>query len=468
MKNIHLFLRDGKWFGNEFPEIPISLCSCNLCERRNKERHEEALERAKSEALEIVNPQDSAVVTYDGEKWYLASNLKIIEPGVLYPWDGGVRRECNLDCQEAEYGACFHPSHCQAKLRLLPKSPVIPEGSKTVLYKEGKFYGDNTLEIENPLLFVKCFIRDYEYNTIGAFVEYYNVIDGNTFPLPDTLEWEVIEQFRMNEMSLWRDCSFEDSYEKIKVHAPADVRQVLRLKEKAVVKDDRIFIDGDFNDSYEARIRRSKGRKAVGTSETHEDSPGTVAIWGIEERGEQEQQEDPDPYKWPAIQMEKALRQATEKHNPAIIDGKSDFALGWRLCLRWVEENYFLNSRHSEIPVYQKPLAARSENAQSESHNLHQEIAAHEEYEALLIDEINSLIGTASVHGWKSQNVEKGAKLRDKINALKSGQPSPQEESQDSILKDLELYCINWSEPGLDYEETQRRFTITRKQPTNQ
>lgn len=48
-------------------------------------------------------------------------------------------------------------------------------------------------------------------------------------------------------------------------------------------------------------------------------------------------------------------------------------------------------------------------------------IDAYKEYVALLNDEINSLLGVAHVHGWRSQNVEKGKACREKIDRLSKG-----------------------------------------------
>ena len=44
----------------------------------------------------------------------------------------------------------------------------------------------------------------------------------------------------------------------------------------------------------------------------------------------------------------------------------------------------------------------------------------HLEYERLLIDEIESLIGLAISHGWQSRNAVKGAKCRAKLKAAGS------------------------------------------------
>lgn len=49
-----------------------------------------------------------------------------------------------------------------------------------------------------------------------------------------------------------------------------------------------------------------------------------------------------------------------------------------------------------------------------------EQIAAHEEYEALLIEEINAFAGLAYVHGFQSENAERGKACRAKIAALKA------------------------------------------------
>jgi len=44
-----------------------------------------------------------------------------------------------------------------------------------------------------------------------------------------------------------------------------------------------------------------------------------------------------------------------------------------------------------------------------------------EEYIKLLGLEIDDLVGIAYVHGWRSEHVEQGKKLREEIKALKDG-----------------------------------------------
>lgn len=47
-------------------------------------------------------------------------------------------------------------------------------------------------------------------------------------------------------------------------------------------------------------------------------------------------------------------------------------------------------------------------------------VEAQQEYIDLLLDEINSLVGIAHVHGWRSSNVEKGKAVREKIELAKA------------------------------------------------
>lgn len=45
-------------------------------------------------------------------------------------------------------------------------------------------------------------------------------------------------------------------------------------------------------------------------------------------------------------------------------------------------------------------------------------IKAHIEYQGILIDELNSLVPLAHIHGWRSQNVKRGEEARLKIESL--------------------------------------------------
>ena len=51
-------------------------------------------------------------------------------------------------------------------------------------------------------------------------------------------------------------------------------------------------------------------------------------------------------------------------------------------------------------------------------------VALQDQYIKLLTEEIDSLVGAASVHGWQSQNVAEGERLRELIGYAKSN-PSP-------------------------------------------
>lgn len=45
-------------------------------------------------------------------------------------------------------------------------------------------------------------------------------------------------------------------------------------------------------------------------------------------------------------------------------------------------------------------------------------IKAQQEYTQILLDELDSTISLAGVHGWRSQNVEKGIEHRQKLRDL--------------------------------------------------
>lgn len=49
-----------------------------------------------------------------------------------------------------------------------------------------------------------------------------------------------------------------------------------------------------------------------------------------------------DEYRWPSIVSEKGLHEAVKKHDATVVDGRSEFALAWRLCVEWVQKHYIL------------------------------------------------------------------------------------------------------------------------------
>lgn len=267
---------------------------------------------------------------------------------------------------------------------------------KTILYKSGKFYGyekpeepkygrldkyhakcdearANALEIENPELAGvqqhedgQCYF-DTPQATVGPLK------DNDTFPLPDTLEWEIV--YQLLTMNGWED-TIEANYKlDVEISTWKTARQVLRLKEKAVVKDDTIFIDGDFNDSYESRIRRSKGkeRKAVGPSEIHEDSYGIVAIGGIEERGENVREGFIGLFENLEETVSRIMQETTVNPNDGWTENrKADIIAGLRFMYCHLEQrNKKLTfcDKCGEMIVKGVPhvCVPRSENAQSES-----------------------------------------------------------------------------------------------------
>jgi hypothetical protein len=146
-----LFLRDGKWYGNEFPEEPkerpiMSALAAHEVAKKRAE-YDAVVEKLKAEAMEVVNPE-LFLEPYKG--------VDIInEPGVLYPWDGGweivelrgdLKEEGKYWCNECCNGdRCDDPTHldrrkcpyCKGRgvrsfnrvLRLLPKAAVTKGAS---------------------------------------------------------------------------------------------------------------------------------------------------------------------------------------------------------------------------------------------------------------------------------------------------------------------------------------------------
>src|SRR5688572_10349079 len=144
MTNLKLFLRDGKWYGNEFPEPPETL----LHDTHQKYQHactkwEAALDKLKAEAPEVVNPEILSPKIFKFSGGYAIQNgilesAKVVD-GVLYPWDGGAEiehyvsdvndtSEWQIVSKELYEAAKTHPESGRSVkqvLRLLPKSPVV-------------------------------------------------------------------------------------------------------------------------------------------------------------------------------------------------------------------------------------------------------------------------------------------------------------------------------------------------------
>lgn len=96
-----------------------------------------------------------------------------------------------------------------------------------------------------------------------------------------------------------------------------------------------------------------------------------------------------------------------------------------------------------------------------------------EEYNRLLITEIESMVTLAHVHGWRSDNVEKGKELRLKIEGIKEYRRvmsiCP---SEPVVSQDQEEQRAMWEEVRERFSETyadaaiaelMERFTISRK-----
>lgn len=80
----------------------------------------------------------------------------------------------------------------------------------------------------------------------------------------------------------------------------------------------------------------------------------------------------------------------------------------------------FLNARKIKLDYdHESELAAHL--LEQELKRANRVVQAQEEYIELLVKEIESMVAIAYVHGWRSDNHEKGARVREKIAALKEG-----------------------------------------------
>jgi hypothetical protein len=57
-----------------------------------------------------------------------------------------------------------------------------------------------------------------------------------------------------------------------------------------------------------------------------------------------------DIRRFPAIRSEEKLLKYT-RDKVTVIDGKSEFHLGWRKCLEWVEEEYDIKPKQNKFKV---------------------------------------------------------------------------------------------------------------------
>ncbi len=87
----------------------------------------------------------------------------------------------------------------------------------------------------------------------------------------------------------------------------------------------------------------------------------------------------------------------------------------------WINDRrYFCNKQLSHC----KPLI----EARVRRETLIEATTIYGEYIKLLVDELNDLVGIASLHGWKSSRYEDGIRLREKLATLKSGKSVESEE----------------------------------------
>jgi hypothetical protein len=76
-------------------------------------------------------------------------------------------------------------------------------------------------------------------------------------------------------------------------------------------------------------------------------------------------------------------------------------------------------------------------------------INAYENYLNVLNDELNDLVGIASIHRWKSRNVDRGEEARKRISAAKGATSAPAKavEAMDSLPAKKEMKWVKASEP---------------------
>jgi hypothetical protein len=144
--SLQLFLDGNTWKGGEFPEEPNekTYSGDQWKEHQAKIEYGAAVEKGKTEALEVVNPEMLSPKIFKFSGGYAIQNgilesTKVVY-GVLYHWDGGWEIE-NI-CSK---GSCATSNSCYAEglsfekcaarkvLRLIPKAPVSePDPSQTV------------------------------------------------------------------------------------------------------------------------------------------------------------------------------------------------------------------------------------------------------------------------------------------------------------------------------------------------
>lgn len=360
---------------------------------------------------------------------------------------------------------------------------------KTILYKSGKFYGyelptkerfaafsdapfpffhedmfnrevelarANALEIENPGhgIMKKLLNQAGISCQDGTEQDVANAMlflkSGDTFPLPDTLEWEMAYQCCLTK-DKW-EVTQKSVYDYWINRDSKLVRQVLRLKEKAVGKDDPGITQFASEEEWCEAVKEAQNMS------------GIVAIGGIEERGITED----------AVIESMFHAQFGGRENCDIITAHmKEYFTRFKSY-----ESKFTNLEwyHIFLDFLDKVDAARSENAQSERHPdwyTKDEIFhwLKRNYSDTISNELAELI-CEKLKGAYKMGMEKA-----------SGQPSPQEESQDSkpLLGEVVYNALMSTGKFLPSEATDvamtisgnliaglsKDYTITRKQPTN-
>lgn len=75
-------------------------------------------------------------------------------------------------------------------------------------------------------------------------------------------------------------------------------------------------------------------------------------------------------------------------------------------------------------------------------------LMAFEDYIKLLGDELNEIVGIASVHGWKSSRYGKGVECRKRIEDAKA-RPEPPQDRVEAIAKYLYNLHPDYGEDGV-------------------
>lgn len=183
MSNFKIFLRDGKLWGNEFPEQPETKGVTWNDYHRAAAEYDSLLTASKGSAMEIINPISGARYEpmEEGQPYPIPAGWK-----VEYGDDHCQKQHCRSDdvCKEE----CQYPRKIA---RLIPDSkvsdsPVIPEGSEKQKF-EILLYGEWVELSENQYLHA---INNNHYGRINGVEQHRKAADKPT--IDDTLSQEEV------------------------------------------------------------------------------------------------------------------------------------------------------------------------------------------------------------------------------------------------------------------------------------